>query len=227
MSFQNVKPTKPELTRLKKKRIFSLRGEKLLEIKREQLLNSLKTILDESFTLRSSMRSELLNDYALLEQTYETIGKRKVDRISRLNEITLETSVDINYVHEMGVDVPKIELKLSDRSLPSYSYGDTSIHLDILIQRLKKTVETLVTLAEIDSMMYRVADDNKKIQRRIDALDDIIIPQLEGDIHAIEEILNDEEREEFIRMKKIKEFLEIDESESRYTAPNYFDTNSD
>lgn len=215
MSFQNVKPTKPELDRLKKKRQFSIRGENLLEIKREQLLNTLKGILDKNFSIRSKMRSAILKDMDLLEQTYETIGKRKVDRISRLNEATLETSVEINYIHEMGIDVPKLELNLQEKPLPSYSYGDTSLHLDILIKRLKETLVTLVELAEVDSMMYRVAEDNKKIQRRIDALDDIIIPQLDGNIRAIEEILNDEEREEFIRMKKIKEFLEFDESEQR------------
>ncbi|UYP47857.1 V-type ATP synthase subunit D [Candidatus Lokiarchaeum ossiferum] len=215
MSFQNVKPTKPELDRLKKKRQFSVRGENLLEIKREQLLNSLKTILDKNFSIRSEMRSEILKDMDLLEKTYETIGKRKVDRISRLNEVTLKTSVEINYIHEMGIDVPKLELHFQDKPLPSYSYGDTTLHLDILLKRLKTTLGRLIEIAEVDSMMYRLAEDNKKIQRRIDALDDIIIPQLDGNIHTIEEILNDEEREEFIRMKKIKEFLEDDEAEKK------------
>jgi V/A-type H+/Na+-transporting ATPase subunit D len=210
MSFQNVKPTKPELNRLKKKLQFSIRGEGLLEIKREQLLNSLKKILNSYFEQRNEMQTNIMKDMAILERTYETIGKGKVERISRLNEATLKPSVEISYIHEMGVDIPKIELKIDEKPLPTYSITDTSLHLDILIKRLKKTLKSLVELAELDSKMYRVAEDNKKIQRRIDALDDIIIPELKGGIRTIEEILNDEEREEFIRMKKIKDFLEVD-----------------
>ena len=60
----------------------------------------------------------------------------------------------------------------------------------------------------MDSLLYHVAEENEKVQRRIDALDEIIIPRLESIIRSIEEILGDEEREEFIRMKKIKENLE-------------------
>ena len=69
----------------------------------------------------------------------------------------------------------------------------------------------LIELGELDKQMYLIAANHKKINRRIDALEDIIIPKLDAEIKAIESILFDEEREEFIRLKKIKEILEIEE----------------
>ncbi len=211
MSFLNVKATKPELDRLKKRKIFSKRGEDLLEIKQDQINSSLKSILDKYFILRNKMRDQIMDNFKLLEHTYDTIGQRKVARISRLHEKILNPAIQLNLLREMGIDVPKISLKLSESKLPCYSLSDTNLSLDILIKNLNDTLKMLIQLAEMDSILYKLAEDKKKIQRRIDALGDIIIPQLNQNIKIIEEILDDEEREEFIRLKKIKEFLERDE----------------
>ena len=208
MSFQNIKPTKPELTRIKKKKNFSVRGENLLEIKREQLQNLLRKYMDKYFELKTKMRNHLLEDINLFEKTYETIGKSKISRIARLNEAMLNPEIEITYFHDMGVDIPKIKLNLPEYQLPTYSYSDTNLYIDILISRLREILFIIIKLGEMDSLLYHVATESKKVQRRIDALNEIIIPRLDGIISSIEEILSDEEREEFIRMKKIKENLE-------------------
>ncbi|MHA1646505.1 MAG: V-type ATP synthase subunit D [Promethearchaeota archaeon] len=208
MSFQQVKPTKPELDRLKKKRDFTVHGQNLLEIKREQLLNTLRSTVDDYFKRRHDTRDFYIKTTRLLETTYETIGRRKILRISNLTSATHVSTVDISYIHEMGMDRAKTRLNMVVKQLPVYSFSDTSLHVDILINNLKTLLKELVYLAEMDNLMYRIANDNKKIQRRIDALSEIIIPDLNTSIHVIEEILEDEEREEFIRLKKIKEFIE-------------------
>ncbi|MHA1584056.1 MAG: V-type ATP synthase subunit D, partial [Promethearchaeota archaeon] len=207
-SFQQVKPTKPELDRLKKKRDFTVHGQNLLEIKREQLLNTLRSTVDDYFKRRHDTRDFYIKTTRLLETTYETIGRRKILRISNLTSATHVSTVDISYIHEMGMDRAKTRLNMVVKQLPVYSFSDTSLHVDILINNLKTLLKELVYLAEMDNLMYRIANDNKKIQRRIDALSEIIIPDLNTSIHVIEEILEDEEREEFIRLKKIKEFIE-------------------
>ena len=67
-------------------------------------------------------------------------------------------------------------------------------------------------MAEFDYIVYHFAFNYQKIQRRINALRDVIIPQLENEIDYIDEILEDLEREEFIRLKKIKKKLEKEEN---------------
>ena len=212
MTFQKVKPTKPALDQLKKKKSFSLRGESLLEIKHEQNLNALKKVIDNYFQIRTIMRAKLIESLSLLEQSYESNGKQKLNQVSMLHASTLKTSINITYIHESGIDVPKIELIFNERKLPSYSCSDVSLHVDILMKKLKETVKILVELAELDSLMHKLANNHKTIQHRIDALNDIIIPKLSRNIRSIQEILIDGEREEFIRLKKIKDFLGIEKN---------------
>ena len=103
MSFQRVKPTKPELNRLKNKENLSIRGKNLLELKREQLQNDLKKKLDNFFKLRGKLRNNLFECGEHLKLTYEAIGTRKVHQISVLNQSTLEPTVDVEYSHRNGL----------------------------------------------------------------------------------------------------------------------------
>ncbi|MHA1620097.1 MAG: V-type ATP synthase subunit D [Promethearchaeota archaeon] len=208
MSFQKVKATKPELQRLQLKKTFSKRGERLLEIKREQVAHLLRLTMKRFFHDRERMRKLFMKTADLLESTYENIGKRKFQQIANLNSVHFTPTVNVTYVHEDGLDLPKIRITFPKRALPSYSFTDTSIHVDILTNRLKKLLTDLCALAEENKKMILLGTSNLRIQHRIDALDDIIIPQLELSINMIEDILSDEEREEFIRLKKIKEILE-------------------
>ena len=170
--------------------------------------------MDDYFKKRHDTREFYINATKILEKTYETIGRRKILRISNLTSATQVPSVDISYLHEMGMDRAKTQLNMIVKQVPMYSFSDTSLHVDILINNLKTLLKELVVLAEMDNLMYRIANDNKKIQRRIDALSEIIIPDLNTSIHLIEDILEDEEREEFIRLKKIKEYIETQEKSS-------------
>ncbi len=210
MSFKNLIPTKPELDHLKKKKTFSLRGEKLLDLKRVQILKILRDYAKDYFDLRLKMRDHLLEEIILLKKAYETMGIRKINRIANLTKTTLAPEINITYIHEMGIDVPKIELILPKKQFPNYSYSSTDLTLDILIKRLNEVLKIILKLAESDFLLYHVAEENKKLKRRIDALEEIIIPRLSVGIKTISELLNDEEREEFIRMKNIKNFLEIE-----------------
>ena len=210
MSFKNLKNTKPELDSLKKKRLFSLRGENLLDLKRVQILKLVREYTKDYFALRLEMRDHFLEDIKLLKKTYETTEIRKIHRIANLTKTTFAPEIEIDFVHEMGIDVPRIKLILPKKQFPVYSYSSTKLSLDLLIKRLNEVLQITMKLAESDYLLYHVAEENKKVTRRIDALDEIIIPRLTAGILTITEILNDEEREEFIRMKNIKEFLDID-----------------
>jgi V/A-type H+-transporting ATPase subunit D len=208
MSFQKVKPTKPELDILKKRLKFTVRGKDLLKLKREQLINRLKIVSKNYFILRSQMKILFMENAKLRDYAYQSIGKRTLKRISTLHTATHNPSVEILYKHDLGLDVPEITLHLPEMTLPSYSFSKTSLYVDILMKKLQSMIGVLVKLAEVDKTMYQLSHDYKTVQRRIDALDDILIPKLRKQIYLIEDILADETREEFIRMKKIKQYLE-------------------
>ena len=210
VSFLKIKPTELELKRLKSRKKFSERGKNLLEIKREQLYQQLQDITEQYFKERHKIRKSILDEYEHLEFVYGSVGKMNLKNIAILQEKLYSPKLDIKFIKEMGITVPKIHLDLDKDKFPSYSFIDTSIHLDKVIKDMRELLERIISLAALDSKLYSVSQEYLKIQRRINSLEDVIIPKLEKQIKKIEEIMADNRREEFIRMKKIKDKISKD-----------------
>ncbi len=212
LGFKKVRPTRPNLQKLEERKEFSDRGKRLLEIKRQQFLEHLKENLKFYYAQRKKVRENVKKAYQKLLQSYMHYGKRRIQTLAQINRIHFEPIVDITFKQYLGINTPTIKLDLLEKEqLPSYSFQDTPISFDDTIDQVKELLKELIVLAEYDYIVYHFAFNYQKIQRRINALDDIIIPRIEGDIDYIQEILDDLEREEFIRLKKIKNKLEKEE----------------
>jgi len=209
LGFRKVRPTRPNLQRLEDRKDFTDRGKRLLEIKRQQFLEHLKENMKFYFAQRKLTREKVVKAYDKLLQSYMHYGKRRIQTLAEINKIHFEPIVDITFKQLLGINTPSIKLDLLEKEqLPSYSFQDTPITFDDTIDRVKDLLKEIITLAEYDYVVYHFAFNYQKIQRRINALEDIMIPRLEEEIHYIGEILDDLEREEFIRLKKIKNKLE-------------------
>jgi V/A-type H+/Na+-transporting ATPase subunit D len=206
-----VKPTQPELDNLKKREKFFRKGKNLLEIKRQQLYTILKELLQKNFDTHKDLKQKMRESYQLLKKTYEEMGKRKINIIARLNEKHYHNKLSINYYNRIGVDTPRINLEIKKSEYPYYDFIDTPILIDILVNQMTQNIQELIKFAEINHDLYNFGLNHQKIERRINALDSHILPKLGEDIQAIEDILDDNAMDEFIRMKKIKESLEEEE----------------
>jgi V/A-type H+-transporting ATPase subunit D len=203
-----LRATKPDLDKLKKRKNFAQRGEHLLEMKRMHILEKFKDYMILFSQQRNKTRELVNQSYTRLNRSYMHYGKRRIKTLAALNKIHYEPSITINYINDMGIDIPRIMIDIKEKEkLPSYSFQDTPIDFDDTINLIKTTLEEVVKLAELDYIIFHFAFNYQKIQRRITALDELIVPKLNKDIKAIEEILEDMEREELIRMRKIKEIL--------------------
>lgn len=211
MSFMKVKPTQPELDNLKKRDKFFRKGENMLEIKRQQLYSHLKEILQKNLDAHKELKLKISEAYQLLKKTYEDVGKRKINIIARLNEKHYHNKLLVNYYNYIGVDSPKINLEILKSTYPYYDFNDTPPLIDILVNIMAKNVQELMKFAEISHDLYNIGFNHKKIERRINALDNHILPKLTEDIQTIEDLLEDNAMDEFIRLKKIKEVLEEEE----------------
>ncbi len=208
MSFRSVKATQPELDRFKAKANFLTKGESLLEIKRTQLFDAIKKLSSEFFKLRKDVLNMIQIDFKTLKKCYEIFGKEKITILAEINKNTMKSAVDVKFVNNLGIDVPRIKFQYKEDLLPVYSFTDTPLHLDYLVKHLRETLNHIIKLAELNHILFDFSQNYKKIQRRINALDDFILPRLKQDIIRITEILEDMEQEEFVQLKKIKEILE-------------------
>ena len=200
----NIKPTRSELLELKKKIILSQSGHKLLKMKRDGLILEFFEIMDKA----KNARSELMKSYddattkiaiARAVEGYVAVQSAAFSLIEK-PEISLESK------NVMGVIVPKIESSGVQKPLLERGYGviNTSSRIDEAAHSYELLVEQIIISAEIESAMKKLLDDIEKTKRRVNALEFKVIPeQLEAE-QFIKLRLEEMERENTFRLKKIK-----------------------
>src|SRR5512136_96906 len=192
MALRDIKPTRSELINLKRKIQLSERGYKILKMKRDGLILEFFKVLA---TAKDS-RGELLNKYqvavemmAVANTVEGAIGvKSAAFSVKEVPEITLKSK------NIMGVIVPQIESSKVKKSLVDRGYGvlGTSTVIDETASAFEELVESIIESAEIETTMKRLLDEIEKTKRRVNARE------------FIKMRLDEMEREELFRMKRIK-----------------------
>lgn len=208
ISFKKRKATKTNLLSLKKRLNFTIKGENFLEFKREQIMSEIKTLYPEYLSLRKEFLKLYLEAMKKLYETYKEMGTRNLYLISKISKIQFAPKISITYMKKMGNIIPIIEYQLTEeKQLPAYSFVDTSHHLDDLIKMLINLFGGMISLAEKEDMMLKFSHNFQKLNRRINGLKNIIIPELQTEIKKIKEILEEIDRENFVRLKKTKDLI--------------------
>ena len=143
-----------------------------------------------------------------LNNTYKDMGKKNYKLISKLSNIQFKPKINVRYIKKIGTLVPIIDYELiREELLPAYSFENTSHYLDDLIIVLIEFFEKLVNLAMYEDIMLNLAKNYKKINRRILGLKNVIIPELIHDVKKIKDILEENERENYVRLKNTKDLI--------------------
>ena len=193
---------------LQKKLNFAERGKNFLEFKREQLIIQIQKYWKEYQLQQKEFFSLFRKAMLQLNATYKEMGKKNFNIISSISKIRLKPMIDLKYKKKAGIIIPSIDYQLlQERQLPGYSFETTSHYLDKLITILKEFFGKLIRSAEIEDLMLKFAFNFKKIDRRINALKNIIIPNLQSEIKTIRDILEEMEREEYVRLKLTKKII--------------------
>jgi V/A-type H+-transporting ATPase subunit D len=209
ISFREIKPTKTNLITLQKKLNFAQKGEQFLEYKREQLISLMRKNWGDYFSHRKRFLEEFRKVLIKLNQNYKEMGKKTFILISNVSKIQYEPKITVRYIKEFGNFIPKIDYELIRKEkMPAYSFENTSHYLDELIVKLQDFFENLILIAEKEGLMLSLSQNFKKINRRINALKNIIIPEQESELKKIKEILEETDRENYVRLKKTKDLIE-------------------
>ena len=200
---QDVKPTRSELLKLKKQIRLAKSGYSLLKKKRDGLILEFFEILKKAKTLRE----ELVNEYkAALEKiniarTLE--GDLKVKSIAMaIREIP---DVKLTTKNIMGVKVPKIESSEIKKAFMERGYGVySSSAIDETAAAYEKVVGKIISAAEVETSMRKLLSEIEKTKRRVNALEFVVIPNLDKVKSFIQLRLEEMERENIFRMKRIK-----------------------
>ena len=202
---KGVQPTKLQLINLKRNVAVSRRIHKILEDKKEVLIRELNENVERAKSVRRRLSEELVQAYSHLLRAYVDMGSTRLDSIARSAKAQLDVDVKVKKV--MDVRIPVLVVSRSG-SAARYGVVDTSPELDEAVRRLSSLLADILKAAEVENSIFRIAAELKRTQRLINALEYIIIPRYEANIKFISMVLEEREREEFIRLKKLKYAIE-------------------
>jgi V/A-type H+-transporting ATPase subunit D len=204
MALRDIKPTRSELINLKRRIALSERGYKILKMKRDGLILEFFKILAEA----KDTRGELLLKYqhavgmmALANTVEGAIGVKSaafsVQEVPRINLMSKNI---------MGVVVPEIEASKVKKSVVDRGYGvlGTTSVIDETALAFEDLLEAIIESAEIETTMKKLLEEIESTKRRVNALEFKVIPELTEARDFIKMRLDEMEREELFRLKKIK-----------------------
>jgi len=204
---EGVNPTRMELLEIRKKLSLAEKGHKLLEEKRDALVEKFFEIIDKRNELRKGIRDDFGNAFLSLIQAQMILGESKVENASYLSTDIGEISLENDNI--MGVRIPKLNQdNISTSTKPLYGFTETCSKLDDAQKKFNELITKLLDLAEIESGIKSLSVEIEKTKRRVHVLENNLIPKLFATIKYIEMQLEEREREDFFRRKRIKALME-------------------
>jgi V/A-type H+-transporting ATPase subunit D len=201
MARLRVAPTRSNLLRLRQTLKFAREGYEVLDRKREVLITELLRVAHDAAILQEKVWAELADAYRALEIARLSMGREHLEWAALSVKETI--SIEIRLHSVMGVALPIVEAHGAPPETP-YGLGDTTVSLDEAAARFRRVLSEVPTLTETMTSVWRLARELQKTQRRVNALQYIFIPQYEETVAFIESTLEEREREETFRLKRLK-----------------------
>ena len=204
---EGVSPTRMELLEIRKKTILAEKGHKLLEEKRDALVERFFDIIEKRNQLKKEVDDEFKTAFLSLIQSQMIMGENRVDDISYLTNSIGEISFENDNI--MGVKIPKMNSEnISIDDKPLYGFSETCAKLDDAKVQFSGLVSKLINLADLEGGIKSLTIEIEKTKRRVNVLENNLIPKLYATRKYIEMQLEEREREDFFRRKRIKALME-------------------
>jgi len=212
---EQVKPTRMELMKKKAQIKLAEQGRDLLREKMDALIQEFFKILSSVSDSRDELEQiSRAADLALMiaAATDDPVTLRSASFATRRS-----ITVGISGKNIMGVPVPVIEKKRVSKSMLERGYGiiATSARIDETAERYEVELDLLIKLAETETAMRRLGAEIQMNRRRVNALEQILIPELKSQAKYIKNAIEEREREDLFRLKKVKSLLEKKKKKAR------------
>lgn len=210
MARLNVNPTRMELKRLKGRLKTAERGHKLLKDKSDEMVRRFSVLIKENKRLRDETDKDMAE---VLKEFSKARGFVSVEEIETAFSMPVSSvTLDISTNNIMSVEVP--EIKVSAKKTEGYPYAFASItsEVDYSSKKVSELIEKLIKLAEVEKSAAMLAVEIERNKRRVNALEYVMIPQLNETIKYIRSKLDENERSATTRLMKVKSFINAEEN---------------
>jgi V/A-type H+-transporting ATPase subunit D len=206
MAAIRVNPTRMELSRLKKRRLVAIRGHKLMKDKRDELVRRFIVYVRKNRKLREEVEAKMAVAMHGFVLARASMGEQEVEEAlcypARAATIKYATK------NVLSISVPSFSLENDEGFNYTYGFATTSAELDAAVASFADLLPHLIELAEVEKTCNRLAEEIEKTRRRVNALEHVMIPQMEESIKYISMKLDENERGNLTRLMKMKEIMQ-------------------
>lgn len=212
-----IHPTRMELLTLRKRRAIANRGRDLLREKLDALMIEFFQFVREISSLRAKAQDLLAQAYDSFVDAQMAIGYMKLEQtsIGVEDRFTIESKTR----NVIGVTIPYIQVNIKPLTGFPYNVYDTSIRVDEAALKMAEAVKAIAELSSAEAAVKKLAGAIAATKRRVNSLEYVIIPRMHGTIRYIEMHLEEAEREDFFRLKRIKSRMAKVEAETETPMP--------
>ena len=206
---EEVRPTRAELLERRSQILLAQQGMDLLKQKRDALLIEFMGVMDETLRLSDSLQK------SVSEAQYSLAVAQAVDGTVALRSAGLATKgeivVDMTGTKIMGVSVPVVTKGASpikSSFTRGYAVTGVSSRVDETADKFERILDVIIEYADIETRLKRLGEEINKTNRRVNALEQVTVPQLREQVGYISQTLDERAREDLFRLKKVKKKIE-------------------
>lgn len=206
---EEVRPTRAELLERKQQIGLAEQGMDLLKQKRDALLIEFMGVMDETLRLSESLQKNVS------EAQYSLAVAKAVDGTVALRSAGMATVgdivIDMTGTKIMGVSVPVVtkgESPIRSSFTRGYAVTGVSSRVDETADKFERILDVIIEYADIETRLKRLGEEIQKTNRRVNALEQVTVPQLKQQVSYIRQTLDERAREDLFRLKKVKKKIE-------------------
>jgi len=212
-----ITPTRMVLNQLKGRLKTATRGHKLLKDKRDELMRQFMDVVRRNKELRTKVEEGLTEAFGALSVASAVMSPEMLEQALLYPRQSVELGVD--YKNIMSVDVPVYDFKTKTAEAGDifpYGFATTSGELDDAMEAMSGVFQDMLELAQIEKTMQLLAQEIEKTRRRVNALEYVMIPDLQSNIKYITMKLEENENATKVRLMKVKEMVLQDAHHYQY-----------
>ena len=208
MANTTINPTRMELSRLKKRLRTATRGHKLLKDKRDELMKQFLEIVRRNRELRKRVERGLEQANGAFTIASAVMSPEMLEQALLYPKQSVK--LEVGFRNMMSVNVPTYTFHTRNQDpaeIFPYGFAQTSGELDAALESLSAVFKDMLELAEVEKTMQLLAQDIEKTRRRVNALEYVMIPDLQKNIRYISMKLEENERGNITRLMKVKDMI--------------------
>ena len=203
-----ITPTRMVLNQLKGRLKTARRGHKLLKDKRDELMRQFLDIVRRNKVLRAEVEQGLTEAFGSLSVASAIMSPEMLEQALMYPRQSVELGMTFRNIMSVNVPVYDFKTKNNDPSeIFPYGFAQTSGELDDALEKMARVFQDMLELAQVEKTMQLLAQEIEKTRRRVNALEYVMIPDLEENIRYITMKLDENESSTKVRLMKVKDMV--------------------